>query len=118
MRAILVRLAKAPDDEDLKAKAWEQRSILWDACASVTLVGSRDAAVTAWDLLNDATDVISGKTIIKVPRYTRLIWGFVYAARLDLAFPGSPGAPLTEVWLFQGSETLVVGETVGTAEAE
>jgi hypothetical protein len=118
MRAILLRLVKTADDDDLKAKAWEQRSSLWDACASVTLVGSREAAVTAWDLLNYATDVLSGKTTINMPRYARLIWGFVYAARLDLAFPDSPGTLPTAVWLFQGSETQVVGETAGAAEAE
>ena len=50
VRHALRRRTDAPDDQVLKASAAEHRAALWQACTSVTLVGSPEAALAAWDL--------------------------------------------------------------------
>ena len=100
MRRALLDLASAPSDESKRQQAWKQRSTLWGACASVTLVGSREAASAAWDLLNYATDMVGDPTAIEVQRYTELIWDFIHRARLDLSHPDAPSAPLSAAWIY------------------
>ncbi|MBS2534267.1 hypothetical protein KGQ20_15965 [Catenulispora sp. NF23] len=98
MRHALGLRTGVPDDQDLKASAIEQRAALWRACTSVTLVGSREAALAAWDLLDYATNVVKYKTELDLRQYTKLIWGFVDTARRDLQFPDAPDTPAVGLW--------------------
>lgn len=118
MRRALRAVASTPNDEGVRQEAWKQRSILWGACASVTLLGSREAASAAWDLLTYATDVVDMRAAFDVHRFSELIWNFILRARLDLNHPDAPSTPLSAAWINPETTTPAASRPTPTAGVE
>ncbi len=118
MRAVLGRLAGAPNDDALITEARRQREVLWNECARVTLIGSRLAASNAWALLNYVTDVTHGDAVLDSDQYRLLIWDFILAARADLIFPDEPDTPLAQVWSWPDRNADTSSAPPGTTQID
>jgi hypothetical protein len=98
MRHVLRLLGDAPDDTQLREDAEAQRSTLWDAGTSVTLVGSAEAARAAWGLMSYARKILKGRAEPDLDLWVKLIWTFVDNARRDIQFPDAPDTPPLGLW--------------------
>lgn len=91
-------LVESPTDAFLQEQARGRRKDLWHACTAVTLVGSSEAALAAWDLLHYYSDVIYEGSAANAEEHRRLIRAFIATARRDLHAPESPETPPIGLW--------------------